>query len=101
MKFKEIIRSNRGTLLLVGASGFAVLAVFAAKNFLGQQLALEKAKLQPKQAMVDVVVAKADLPRGSFIDQSNMAVRSIPKAYAVSGSALGICSLRLPFTNTE
>jgi pilus assembly protein CpaB len=86
MKINDIIRSNRGTLLLIGASGFAVLAVFAAKNYLGQQVALEKARLHPKQAMVDVVVAKADLPRGSLVEQANMAVRSIPKAYAVSGS---------------
>jgi pilus assembly protein CpaB len=86
MKLKNILHSNRGTLLLIGAGGFAVLAVFAAKNYLGQQVALEKARLQPRQAMVEVVVAKADLPRGSLIEASNMAVRSIPKSYAVSGS---------------
>jgi pilus assembly protein CpaB len=86
MNLKKLIQSNRGTLLLIGAAGFAVLAVFAAKNYLGQQVALEKARLQPKQVMIDVVVAKADLPRGSLIEQSNMAVRSIPKAYVVSGS---------------
>jgi pilus assembly protein CpaB len=86
MKITDTIRSNRGTLLLIGAIGFAILAVFAAKNYLGQQVALEKARLQPKQAMVDVVVAKSDLPRGSVIEQANMAVRSIPRAYAVSGS---------------
>jgi pilus assembly protein CpaB len=86
MKLKNILYSNRGTLLLIGAGGFAILAVFAAKNYLGQQVALEKARLQPNQAMVDVVVAKADLPRGSLIEASTMAVRSIPKAYAVSGS---------------
>jgi pilus assembly protein CpaB len=86
MKLKNILYSNRGTLLLIGAGGFALLAVFAAKNYLGQQVALEKARLQPNQAMVDVVVAKADLPRGSLIEASTMAVRSIPKAYAVSGS---------------
>jgi Flp pilus assembly protein CpaB len=63
MKLKNILYSNRGTLLLIGAGGFAVLAVFAAKNYLGQQVALEKARLQPNQAMVDVVVAKADLPQ--------------------------------------
>jgi pilus assembly protein CpaB len=86
MKLKNILYSNRGTLLLIGAGGFALLAVFAAKNYLGQQVALEKARLQPNQAMVDVVVAKADLPRGSLIEASTMAVRSIPKAYTVSGS---------------
>jgi pilus assembly protein CpaB len=73
-------------LLLIGAAGFALLSVLAAKSYLGEQVAKEKARLQPKQAMVDVVVAKADLPRGSLIEQSNMAVRSIPKDYAVSGS---------------
>jgi pilus assembly protein CpaB len=86
MNIRNLIKSNRGTLLLIGAAGFALLSVLAAKSYLGEQVAKEKARLQPKQAMVDVVVAKADLPRGSLIEQSNMAVRSIPKDYAVSGS---------------
>jgi pilus assembly protein CpaB len=86
MNIKALIYSNRGTLLMIGAAAFAGLAVIAAKSYLGQQVAMEKARLQPKQVMVDVVVAKADLARGSVIEQANMAIRSIPKAYVVSGS---------------
>jgi pilus assembly protein CpaB len=86
MNIKNLIKSNRGTLLLIGAAGFALLSVLAAKSYLGEQVAKEKARLQPNKAMVEVVVAKADLPRGTLIEQSNMAVRSIPKDYAVSGS---------------
>jgi pilus assembly protein CpaB len=86
MKILQLLQSNKGVVLLVAACGFGVLAIFAAKNYLNQQLAIEKARLQPKQAMVEVVVSKGELAKGSYIDQSNMAVRSIPKEYLVSGS---------------
>ncbi len=84
--WQKTIKQYRSVLFLVGAVGFGALALFAGKNFMQQQLEIEKSKLQPKQALIDVVVSKADLPRGATIDNSNMAVRSIPAAYHVTGS---------------
>jgi pilus assembly protein CpaB len=86
VKIREMAKANKGVLLLFVAAGFGVLSVFAARNYLGNQLALEKAKLQPKQALAEVIVAKADLPRGSFVDKNTMAVRQVPKDFLVSGS---------------
>jgi pilus assembly protein CpaB len=88
MKILSLIKANKGVLLLIGAAGFSALAVFAARSYLGQQLAIEKARLQPRQTMVEVVVAKVDLPKGSVIEKSSMAVRSMPKDFLVSGSVL-------------
>jgi pilus assembly protein CpaB len=74
-------------LLTLGAVGCGVVAAFAAKGYLSQELAAEKAKLSPKTPMVRVVVAKQELPKGTVISMENLAVRAIPKDF-VAGSAI-------------
>ena len=86
MRFINILKANKGVVLLAVAVGFGVLSVLAARSYVGEQVAAEKARLKPNQVMVDVVVSKAELPRGHVVDNASMAVRSIPKEYVVSGS---------------
>jgi pilus assembly protein CpaB len=80
-------KMNRSWVILVGAVVFGGLAVFAASRYISQTIALERAKLSPKEEMVDVVVAKGDLERGSSVGPDNMAVRPVPKEY-VPGTAV-------------
>jgi pilus assembly protein CpaB len=72
--------------LLLGAVGCGLLATFAARGYLDQQIAAEKARLVPKQTLVDVVVAKGDLPKGALVGPETMALRAIPKEYISSVS---------------
>lgn len=78
---------NRSWVILVGAVVFGGLAVFAASRYISQTLAVERAKLSPQIEMVDVVVAKGDLERGTNVGPDNMAVRPVPREY-VPGSAV-------------
>ena len=71
-------------LLLAGSIVCGLLAAFAAQGYLKQELAAEKAKLNPTQVMVDVVVARQDLPKGAIVSPETMAVRQIPKEFAAS-----------------
>jgi pilus assembly protein CpaB len=78
---------NRSWVILAGAIVFGGLAVFAASRYISQTLATERAKLAPQVEMVDVVVAKGDLERGTHVGPENMAVRPVPREY-VPGSAV-------------
>jgi pilus assembly protein CpaB len=72
---------NRSWVILAGALVFGGLAVFAASRYISQTIASERAKLNPSIEMVDVVVAKDALERGSNVGPENMAVRQVPKDY--------------------
>jgi pilus assembly protein CpaB len=78
---------NRSWVILLGAVVFGGLAVFASSRYIQQTLSVERAKLNPQVEMLDVVVSKADLERGSNIGSENMAVRQVPKEF-VPGTAV-------------
>lgn len=78
-------RVNKNWIVLVSALGVGGLAAWGAKSYLGEQMAEIEAR-ENNKAKVQVVVAKADLPKGSPLLTDNMAVRSIPKEWAHSGA---------------
>jgi pilus assembly protein CpaB len=76
---------NKTWVVLLTALGVGTLAALGAKNYLnGQMSALEER--EKNKAMVQVVVSKADLPKGSHISPANLATRSMPKEWAHSGA---------------
>src|SRR5690606_3689521 len=80
---------HRSIVLFVAAIGFGALAVFGARGYLAERLAIERARLEPARttATVAVVVARRDLEAGALVDPESMAVREIP-ADLVPGSAV-------------
>jgi pilus assembly protein CpaB len=88
MKIPSIsnIQIKRSWLVLGAAVLVGLLAAWAASSYLNNRVAdLEH---QARGNNVSVVVAKTDLPRGSRLDTSNLAVRAIPQTYAHSGSVM-------------
>lgn len=79
-------RARRQWLLLGGALCLGGLAAIGARSWISEQVAVERERLQPRQAMVSIVVARHDLPRGEVIGQASMAVREIPSAYLAPGT---------------
>jgi pilus assembly protein CpaB len=78
---------HRSGLLLAAALGFGALAVFGARGYLAERIAIEKARLAPTQATIEVVVARRDLQAGAAVDPDSMAVRAVP-VDLVPGSAV-------------
>ena len=78
---------NRSWVILVGAVIFGGLAVFASSRYISQTISTERAKLNPNTPMIEVVVAKAELERGTNVGSDNMALRQVPRDY-VPGSAV-------------
>jgi len=76
---------NKNWLVLIAALGIGGLAAIGAKTYLSRQVA-EIEERDKNKAMVQVVVAKADLPKGSRITSENLAVRAMPKEWAHSGA---------------
>lgn len=76
---------NKNWIVLISALGVGGLAAWGAKNYLSGQMAEIEARDKNK-AMVQVVVAKIDLAKGSALLAKNMAVRSIPREWAHSGA---------------
>ncbi len=76
---------NKNWIALVAALGVGGLAAYGAKNYLGAQMAEIKAR-EKNKAMVQVVVAKTDLEKGSPLTADNLAVRAMPKEWAHSGA---------------
>lgn len=79
------LRSRTLVLLLV-AGAFGALAVSGARGYIAERVELERERLNPQRAMVDVVVAKRDLPPGAPVDPETMAVRSMPAEFAPGGA---------------
>jgi len=77
---------NRTLVLLLVAGAFGALAVGGARGYIAERIATERERLNPPRAMVEVVVAKADLPPGSTVGPDTMAVRSMPAEFAPGGS---------------
>lgn len=82
------IVAHRTLLMAIGAIGFGTIAVVGARNYIGNTLAIEKARLNPARDMVELVVAKRDLRRGDAVGADTMAVRSVPREYAPAGAVL-------------
>lgn len=78
-------RINKNWIVLAVALGVGTLAAFGAKNYLSSQMAEIEARERNK-ATVRLVVAKADLPKGSRLSADNLAVRAVPKEWAHSGA---------------
>ncbi|MFT4102879.1 MAG: Flp pilus assembly protein CpaB [Burkholderiaceae bacterium] len=78
------IQQRRGTLLLVAALMIGAVAAVGTRNYIAEQLAIERERLHPQHEEIDVIVAKRDLLRGEFVGPETMAVRRIPKAFASS-----------------
>jgi pilus assembly protein CpaB len=81
------ITLNRSWIILGGAVVFGAIAVFASSRYISTTISKEKARLMPDVETVDVVVAKEDLDRGSFVGSESMAVRQVPAEF-VPGSAV-------------
>lgn len=86
MNLPAILSKHRQKLLFAAALGLGGLAAFGARGYLSEQLAIERERLLPRQAMVQVVVAKRDLAAGEQVDADSMAIREIPLEYAPSGA---------------
>jgi len=80
------IRARRTLWMALGALGFGAFAVVGARDYIAQRLDQEKARLQPRHEMVELVVAKRDLRRGEVVGPETMAVRSLPREYAPGGA---------------
>lgn len=78
---------HRSLLLFGIALLFGALAVFGARGYIAERLEIEKARLVPRQATAEVVVARRDLERGELVVPENMAVREVPLQY-LPGSAV-------------
>jgi pilus assembly protein CpaB len=76
---------NKNWIVLLAALSVGGLAAFGAKNYLSGQMAEIEAR-EKNKAMVQVVVAKTDLPKGSPLTAETVAVRSIPKEWTHSGA---------------
>lgn len=76
---------NKSWIVLIVALGVGGLAAFGAKNYLSTQMAEIEAR-EKNKAMVQVVVAKTDLEKGSALSAENVAVRPVPKEWAHSGA---------------
>ena len=76
---------NKNWIVLIAALGVGGLAAFGAKNYLSNQMAEIEAR-EKNKAMVQVVVAKTDLEKGSPLSAQNVAVRPIPKEWLHSGA---------------
>lgn len=76
---------NKNWIVLVAALGVGGLAAFGARNYLSTQMAEIEAR-EKNKATVQMVVAKADLGKGSALSADNVAVRPVPKEWAHSGA---------------
>lgn len=76
-------RLNRDAAIVVGALVFGALALYVADSYLEHQEAKLRATLtrEHRSGTTEVVVASADLPPGSEINESTVAVRSMPSDY--------------------
>jgi pilus assembly protein CpaB len=88
-------RPGKTTVVLGLALVIGVIAAMAANRFLSARI--DAIEARNRTAMVEVVVARTDLPKGEEIGPGNVALRAIPRDYAHSnaltndsfGSAVG------------
>lgn len=80
------LAGHRTLLTLLAAAAFGVLAVTGARGYIAERLAIENERLNPRRPMVEIVVAKRDLPSGAAVDAETMAVRQVPAEFAPGGA---------------
>jgi pilus assembly protein CpaB len=85
---REALKARRIALLALGAVAFGAFAVVGARHYIADRLALEKARLQPRHEMLEVVVARRDLRRGEPVGPETMAVRSMPREFTPGGAVV-------------
>lgn len=79
------IKPSKTWLVLGIALAIGIIAALAARAFLTAQMAAIEAR--DKQGMIEIVVAKSDLPKGTKLTVENLAVRPVPVTYAHSIAA--------------
>jgi pilus assembly protein CpaB len=88
VKAARWLLANRLVAMWVAAIALGVLAATGMRNYIGEQLAIEREQLVPRHEMVELLVAKQDLAPGDLVGPDTMAVREVPRDYA-PGGALG------------
>lgn len=78
---------HRHFAMLLAALGFATLAIYSAKGYMDEQLAAERERhVKAPVPMENVIVARRDLRPGDPVNADTMAVRNIPRQYAMHGA---------------
>lgn len=78
-------KTRKNWLVLIVALALGGLAAFSASNYLSRKMAEIEARAQETDT-IQLVVAKANLTRGTPITPDIVAVRDIPRAWANSGA---------------
>lgn len=81
MKIIDTVMRYRNTLLLVASLSLGLIAALGTRGYIANEIAAERARLQPRTETASVVVAKSDLARGDVASAQTMAVREIPREY--------------------
>ncbi|PID42072.1 MAG: Flp pilus assembly protein CpaB [Proteobacteria bacterium] len=76
----------KGFIMLLVSLIVGAVAVFASKNYIQKQIQFYQSQIEKTEEMVNVVVPKKKLARGSIITSQSLAVRSIPTQYFDSNS---------------
>ncbi len=72
---------NRNAIMLVSALMLGGCGVYLANNYIQDEIAAQKAALDGKQKLVQVVVPKRDLPRGARVEAQDLALRDVPAEF--------------------
>lgn len=81
------LQRHRPLLMIAGAVACAAVAIHAGGRYLDERLEAERARLAPPAVpMESVVVARRDLAKGDPVTPDTMAVRAVPRMYAVSAA---------------
>lgn len=81
----RLVMEHRNSALFLGALMSGGVALYAGQQYVAQRLESERARLAPvDEATVDLIVAKHDLAKGEILRPEVLAVRSIPRSYAMS-----------------
>lgn len=77
------------TMLMVsGALAAGGAAAYFANGYIDKTVAARRAQIDSQYAPVSVVVARADLPPGSFLSADTVALRDVPRAFLHSDAVL-------------
>ncbi len=79
-------RTQKNVLMLIVAVGLGSGGVYLANDLIQSKVAEYKSRLEGKQKMVELVVPKRDLPRGTRLIAADLATRQIPVDFAHNGT---------------
>lgn len=84
---RKRLARHRHVLMGLGALLCAAIAVHAGRRYLDERLEAERTRLTPAPVVMEsVVVARRDLSKGDLISAESMAVRAIPRPYAIASA---------------